>query len=145
MIVLICLLSVAQAAPGRTVGTATISTTPGGHAGVRGSLDYGLVRHFSMTGEAGYSPFRHSVTAGLGPQVDLLDGKWWRVGLAVVPELVLPTSGAQRRPFIAAQGGVRVSWLAFWGLSATVRVDRVQPLVDRKGWTETGVGLSVRL
>jgi hypothetical protein len=145
-------LTPALAAPGRahaglTVGVATpdpafAQATPV----VRGAVDYGVVRFVGVTGELGLGGSGTAVAGGL--LLEPVETRWWRVGVAAMPELGLgdlrPGDPSLADVQVCGRVGLRVDWLAFWGLSFTVRADRVLPL-RTAGWTEVAGGLAVRL
>ena len=163
---LLMALGVAQADPGRVVAGATVGGSPQHGLALRGSLDYGAVPHLTITGELGNVPGESAAAMGLGVLASPLDGQWWRVGIAVIPELMLPVTlpvGGERfalghaaEPLpglptgvldttLALRSGLRVNWLAFWGLTVSARADWSQPLDGQRGWAEIGAGLAVRL
>lgn len=148
---LITVLAPAHATPGRThaglsVGAAVPDLFTEATPVVWGSLDYGVVRRFALTGEAGLGGRGGAVAGGL--LFEPVDTKWWRVGVAAMPELGFGTVRlihVQRKDLeLRGRVGLRVDWLAFWGLSFTARADHVFPL-GSAGWTELGAGLAVRL
>jgi hypothetical protein len=163
---LLLALGVAQADPGRVVAGATVGGSPQHGLVLRGSLDYGAVPHLTFTGELGNVPGASAAAMGLGVLAAPLDGQWWRIGVAVIPELMLPVTlpagderfalGRAAEPLpglrtgvldttLAVRGGLRVNWLAFWGLTVSARADWSQPLDGERGWAELGAGLAVRL
>ncbi|MFH1469633.1 MAG: hypothetical protein ABIO70_34930 [Pseudomonadota bacterium] len=164
--VLLLALAASQADPGRVVAGATVGGSPQHGLALRGSLDYGAVPHFSVTGELGNVPGEAAAAMGLGLLAAPLDGQWWRVGVVVIPELLLPVTlpvgderfalGRAAEPLpglqtgvldstLALRSGLRVNWLAFWGLTVSARADWSQPLDGQRGWAEIGAGLSARL
>jgi hypothetical protein len=150
---ILLLASLAFAAPGRThaglnVGVAGVAglDAPTSHAVVRGAIDYGLIRHVACTGELGLGGQGTSVAGGL--LFEPVDSKWLRVGVALMPDFGLSelNGSAPSVHDVETRGrvGLRLDWLAFWGLSFTARVDRVAPL-DGAGWTEIAGGIAVRM
>ncbi len=136
-------LPAASAEPWRTTAGATVGATPDAELVLRGSLDLGVVRGLALTGELGSLPGFGSVGLAGGPLFEVVDGKWWRVGVAAMPELVVPLD--RSTPAFAGRGGLRVGWLAFWGASVVGRADVVKPLGEEPAWAELGLGLAVRL
>ena len=161
MLPLLFAASLALAQPGRTTGGLDAGLDLSGRPVLRAGLDYGLRHRISITAElgarlAGAEGAR--LAGGLGPRLDLVDGRWWRLGLIAQPELGLRVdgpSGAALDPALQGRLGLRLGWLAFWGLSLTLRVDGVQRLGWDAGqgrvslaaprWLEGGLGLAVRL
>ncbi len=149
---LLSLLS-AQAETGRTLATALVGVAPAGQALVRGTADYGLTDRLSLTGELGTQPGFGALTAGGGLMVHAIDSQWWRVSALAMPEFVVSFDGAPARGWstgvgpitVAARAGVRVDWLAFWGLCFVARADRVAPFDGAGGWWEVSGGLAGRL
>ncbi len=147
---ILSLPQVAQAAPGRFVAGGSAALTPQGDPAVRVALDYGLKPHLSLGIEGGTLPAGLALGASAGPVFELLDSRWWRISAVAHPELMLPV---QVEPWTATadplelqlRAGGRVSWLALWGLSITARADRVLRWNGEPGWTELGLGGSVRL
>ncbi len=136
------LWSLALADPGRT--TAGLSLGSDGevvHA--RGHLEHGLTRRLTLTGESSLDPTW--LRTGAGVHLELVDARWWRLGVAVVPELGVERTELATLPLpeLGARVGVRGAWLAFWGLSFTGRVDGVA--TGEAAWIEAGAGLAVRL
>lgn len=157
----------AHAEPGRVTAGATAGLAldlPGaesrpGRLCLRGSADLGLVRHLSLSAELGTAapptaaPSTHSdglrpaLAAGLGPRLDLVDGRWLRIGVVLLPELLVEVPALDPsavRAGLAADGGLRASWLMLWGLSLTARLDGTLPLHGAP-WVEAGAGLALRL
>lgn len=155
----------ASADPGRVVAGATLGGSPDRGLALRGSLDYGAVPHLGVTAELGNVPGHMAASMGMGLLAAPLDGRWWRVGVVVMPELNLPVQvpeawggsmPAATEPLpglatgvmdttLSARTGLRVSWLVFWGLTFSGRADWSQPLDGSPGWSELGAGLAVRL
>ncbi len=150
---LLLALDPVHAETGRTLATALIGVTPSGQALVRGTADYGITDRFSLTGELATQPGLGALAAGGGVMFHAIDSQWWRVSLQAMPELVLPLDGLQPRGWSAGVGpitlttraGVRVDWLAFWGLCFVARADRVAPFDGQGGWWEVSGGLAGRL
>ena len=137
---MIVLLSLVLADPGRT--TSGLSVGSDGEAWhLRGHLDHGLTRRLTLVGESSLDP-RWVRTAG-GLHLELVDTRWWRLGVAGMPELGLERDVALDAPELGGRVGVRGSWLAFWGLSFTGRIDAVG--TAEGAWGEVGMGLAVRL
>lgn len=138
MIALFSVLALAE--PGRVTATGWVTgsadPTPGPQW--HGAVDYGVLPHLALGGQGALGPRGPSVA--FGPRVDLVDGRWWRVGVHALPGVVAPPGG-QVAP--ALQVGGQVSWLAFWGVSFVVRAD--QTLIRGGGPLEVGGGLGVRL
>lgn len=161
-LLLLLSLSQAQADPGRTMAGLTAGAAAGStqaaSSSVRGHADYGLWRHLTVRAEVGWLAGPGLVTAGAGPQLDLVDSTWWRVGLTALPELVV-SAGDQQAPGwtpveapvgLVGRTGLRVDWLLFWGLCLSGRADRIWADTilappDSTSWWEGGLGLSVRL
>ncbi len=137
---ILILISQASAEPGRTTAGLSVAVTPAGQLAVRGALDYGLNRRLSLIGEAGTSPEMEHLSLGAGPMLELVAAPWWRVSAVLLPELSVPVHA---RPELGGRAGLRVSWLAFWGLSFTARIDEVI-WADCQS-TELAGGLSLRL
>jgi len=145
----------AHAEPGRLNAGATWAATPQGAHVWRGAADYGLWRHISLQGELGTLPTDDLQVGGAGGLLlDVVDGRWWRVGITAQPEVVFSVEPdvdpvgwrlGDSPLALEARTGLRVGWLAFWGLSFTARVDRVFTLTETPGWTEIGGGLAVRM
>ncbi len=157
------LLATAQADPGRTVLGATVGARPAEGLVLRGSLDYGFKRHFAVSLEAGSLPGESSLALGGGLLFAPLDGRWWRLGVAAMPELWVPLRLSRDidpllvedpKPGIRTgmgditlglRSGLRINWLVFWGLTATARADRCFPLDGSGGWFELAGGLALRI
>jgi len=161
MISLLLSSALGLADPGRTLAGLTVGLAPEGSStsaeappvSLRGHVDYGLVRHLTLRAELGGLPGRGQLTVSAGPQLDLIDSHWWRVGLAAQPELVLAASETPGRagglPLdLDVRAGLRVDWLLFWGLCLSSRLDTIlQPAPGgpwERSW-DAGLGLSVRL
>jgi hypothetical protein len=125
---------------------------------MRAGADYGLTRRLSVVGEVGNMPGSRGIIAGAGPQLELVDSRWWRLGLVLLPEVEIPfqqpptpqdnldlRTWVPERPRLVAHTGTRASWLAFWGVSITGRADYIQPLLPQRGRFELGTGLSFRM
>ena len=140
---ILLITAAALASPGRATGTLTVATTPKTTPVlVRAAGELGLMRHLAGTAEVGQLPGPHRFAVGVGPVLEV-ESRWVRVGLVAMPELT--GQGA-----LQARGGVRASWLAFWGLSLTARCDTVWHGGSRGrggalGAPELGGGLSLRL
>ncbi len=149
MILALALYLPALAEPGRTVvGVMAGPTEPAGLM-LRASADYGLHRRLAVTVEGGapitdLDPLR----LGVGLMVSPVNSEWWRVGVAAMPELVVPLAdGVQFADSrLDARAGLRVHWLVFWGIGLSGKLDGVLPLDEPQspGW-EWGGGLWVRL
>lgn len=159
--------AMAQADPGRVHAGLEGGLSPEGRWFAYGQADYGVLRHLSVAGEAGVLPFPGQAGVSGGLRVDLLDSSWWRIGIALEPGLHLaipettilpvPDPGTLQGSGFYGRGGLRVEWLAFWGLCVTGRVDQVVPLealsselpersmLGLPGWSEIGFGLAVRM
>ena len=118
-----------------------------------GLMDYGLWDHVTVTSELATLPGLEGVAVGTGLLLCPLDGPWWRLGLTAFPELNLPL-GATLAPgwqtglldtSLTLHTGLRLNWLAFWGLNVTGRLDRAFTLQGTAGWWEAGMGLAVRM
>lgn len=102
--------------------------------------DYGIVRHFAVTGEVGLrADGGHSL--GAGALIFPVDARWGRLGIALIPEIGDPFTSDGK---MQGRVGVRGSWLAFWGVGLGARADVVlsptaAPILD---W---GLGLSMRM
>lgn len=132
------LFQLAHAEPNRL--TASLSagvdgTVPAFH----GAADYGVIRHLSVAGEIGVD-FDGRASAAGGLLILPVDGRWIRLGVALMPE-VHDVLGA---PTLAARGGVRAGWLMFWGVGLQARVDAVVPWKQAPE-LQVGLGLSVRM
>ena len=144
MIALVMGLSLAWAAPGRAPAGATLALPPDAQLTARGSLAYLPLRRLGASAELGTTPGLSAVAAGAGPLFEIVDGPWWRVGVVAMPELHVPLIRGSLAPDFAGRGGLRVGWMALWGLSLTARGDWVQP-VGGPGWAEVGAGLALRM
>ena len=150
---LLLALSQAHAEPFQLDAGATFGRGPDAEFVMRGSLIYGVAPRLNVIAESGVHPGFDALTLTFGPSVLPVETRWWTVGIAALPELVVPLGYEPVRGYPTALGpltfelrsSAQVSWLAFWGLSFTGRVDRVSPFDGEPGWTEWGVGLSGRL
>ncbi|NOY26305.1 MAG: hypothetical protein GXP62_10575 [Oligoflexia bacterium] len=166
MILALLLTSIVHADPGRTTAGLTVGTagwnTSSQALSVRGHADYGVVRHLTVRAELGTLSRSGRLTVAAGPQLDLIDSRWWRVGLTALPELVLVGADAASQTWsspigpidLGARAGLRVDWLLFWGLSLSARLDRVGSFSNTAkggagfwegGAFDGGIGLAVRL
>ena len=153
MTILLLALQLAMAAPNQLVAGGDVATAFSGKALFRGYLDYGLYRRLSATMELSGLPDSRAVTAGLGANFAIIDSRWWRVSIAAYPALtVAPGPGEapglrliENKLGLVARAGLRVNWLAFWGLSFTARADIVSPLVGAPPWPEVGFGIAARI
>ncbi|MBT3218134.1 MAG: hypothetical protein HN348_03510 [Proteobacteria bacterium] len=153
MIALLLALQLASAEPGQFIAGGDVATSfDGGKAMFRGYLDYGLYRRLSTTMELSGLPDTRAVTAGLGVNFAMVDSRWWRISIAVFPALTV-APGPDKAPglpliedklALVGRAGLRINWLAFWGLSFTGRVDLVSPLVAPP-WPEVGFGIAARI
>jgi hypothetical protein len=177
LLLLSSLVSPAEAAPGRFTVGGTVGAAPGiavdgsdtlhWRPALRATADYGLTRRLSLTAEVGTVPGVRGIAGAFGPQLEVVDSRWWRLGLVLLPELQVPFQETETLadnldlrtwipdgPRVVAHTGARASWLAFWGVSVTARLDYVQPFTAgvggteaglELGWMELGTGLSFRM
>ncbi len=139
---ILLLSSLALAEPFRATGTLTAGADDATTPAVQFAADYGVVRHVAVLGEVGiHADGHHGLGAGLA--VYPLDGRWARLGFALVPELADPL-GDPDDAYLRGRAGLRGSWLAFWGVGLAVRADAVMSAERPLGW-EWGAGLSVRM
>lgn len=141
MITMLFLCFSAFAETGRVSAAAWFGASPGSGFAARGGVDYGVIRHLTIAGEAGWGG--PAVTLAAGPRLDAIDSHWWRVGVVAMPGIAF-ARGEHQPPTAVLDVGARASWLAFWGVSLVARADRLQTL-DSQGWTELGLGIGVRL